>query len=1090
MRMRPAYRLLPLLALIASTALSAQQPADCNSCNCVFVNGPLTGNNLVGTLAAHDLMFTTAGSTNTWTGAFNNRWQRLFMVQGNRYELSVCGNSLDTRIFITNSTGLLTYDCDDDGCGSPNGPSNITFTPPMNHAYRIYVFSSGCNDYIPGGVEFTVTRIAPAPLPVNDEPCGAIPLPLNADCQYTITSSTSASFSNPTGAGLPGDCIHTMQNDVWYSTTVPASGLLGIATESTGLCAGAFALYTAPDCSGTFTQFANSCTMAGTTGPTSEPARVFDVSSLPVGSTVYIRFWERNGNENGPFQICAYEAQRPVNDEPCGAVELPVTVGCTFTTFTNAVASPLSTVTATPDPVTAGCGGPATNDLWYRVTVTPDMVANGFTVNTSAGSLNDLAMAWYRLTGGSACGPGTMTQVACNNNQSAGNLMPRINSDPAVPLTAGETIYIRVWNTQPWEGTFGICATVNQPPPNNLPCNAIPITANYGCAMATFSNENATGTTHPFAGGGFATGNAQPGCQANWFSDVWFTVQMPPNGTIELDTQVGSMINGGMALYSATGSCGSGNLNLTQVACANNGSQQGTPSAQMPYLSYTNLALAGQTLYIRVWRQGPANPNGNFGLCARRTDPPPGNCFYTLTLTDAVGDGWNGSSVTVCVAGNCNTYTVTGANTTVNIGANVGDLLTMSYTSVGGFQEQNAFSLSQFGGQLYASPSPPNTGLVFAEVVDCQPPPAPQSDCIGSFSLCQQDILVNQSPTNGIGNVPDLTTANRGCLITNERRGLWYTFTTQCAGNVAFTITPIGFFGNFDFAVWGPMNQLTCPPQGPPIRCSAAFGLGATGLSINPSLPTSQGVFGSGFVRHLTVQAGDVYILYVDNWLDNFAQSGAQFNISWSASNTVCPIDPVNNPNGDIVGCMVLPLQLLSFDARPQGGQVQVEWRTAVEQDISHFVVERSRDGEHFLPMQQVAARGAGHTSNHYSWLDEAPFEGVTYYRLLQLDQRGNGVYSNVVAVDRDRPHGMGLHVYPNPADDVLRVAYQHHHEGTVHWRIWEASGRMVRQGTHAAMPGRNLMDLGVQALEPGTYVVELRNEQGGPLGHARFVKR
>src|SRR5690606_35992302 len=124
-------------------------------------------------------------------------------------------------------------------------------------------------------------------------------------------------------------------------------------------------------------------------------------------------------------------------------------------TYSTENAFPLSTVTAPP--VTAGCGGPAGNDLWFQFTVPTPVPTSGITVNTIAGTLNNMAMTWYRLTGGSICGPGTLTQIGCNQNQTGTNLMPRINSMALAPLVAGERIYVRVWIETPWVGTFQIC---------------------------------------------------------------------------------------------------------------------------------------------------------------------------------------------------------------------------------------------------------------------------------------------------------------------------------------------------------------------------------------------------------------------------------------------------------------------------------------------------------------------------------------------------------------------------------------------------------------------------------------------------------
>ncbi|MBX2981014.1 MAG: T9SS type A sorting domain-containing protein [Flavobacteriales bacterium] len=1042
-----------------------------------------TGASTLVSAANHTTWFSNVGDTRTFPTTFNNQFHRVYFLQGARYLISLCGAPMNTVLYVNNN-GLLNYACDDDGCGPVGGASQIIYThEALSGLGRLYAYEGACNTPLTSAISLTITRIAPLPPPPNDDPCDitlAQQLPMGTTCSFIVGNSIGATLTPGYVTGICGAEPSLIQNDIWFSTTVPASGLIGITTEESGsLCAGGFALYSGA-CSG-LTLLPNSCTLGAPTGPNQDPASVYDAfaAGLPVGATVYIRYWERQGNENGTFSICAYEAQRPVNDNPCGAIDLPVNVGCSFTSYSNANATNLSGPTAGAP----GCGTAPNNDLWFAVTVTPAMVTNGITINTTAGTQNNWDMAWYRLTG--PCGSGSLTAIACNANQSGSNPMPRINSVPGVPLVNGETIYIRVWNTAPWEGTFGICATLNQPPPNDDPCGAIPLTVNFGCILSNGSNESATNTISPFPNGSFATG-ATPTCQASFFNDVWYSVVMPPNGVIQIDTQLGTLINGGAALYSATGSCGGGNLTLTQVACANNGSQQGPTSSNMPYLNYSNAGLAGQTLYVRVWRQGPANPNGNFGICARRTDPPPTNCFYTLTLNDSGGDGWQGSFVTVCVAGVCNNYTVNGANASINIGTNIGQLITISYTAVGGFQNQNSFTLTQFGQPVYISGTSPTNGFHFGEVADCEPPPAPQSDCLGAVTLCSQNIQVNQNPTN-TGGVVDLNASNRGCLSANERQGLWYTFSTLCAGNVAFSIVPTGG-ADYDFAVWGPLTGLTCPPPGPPIRCSWAapsFSGAPTGLAINGALPTSEGSFGSGFVRHLTVAPGDVYLLYIDN----YSMNGVQFDLNWAGGNGTCPPHPIDNPDGSIVGCIVLPVDLAEFDAQAYLRHVDLHWKTVNERNSDHFEVQRSADGMQFAPVGRVAAAGESQQTINYNLIDEDPIMGMNYYRLKQQDKDGAFSYSDIVAVQFKPGPGV-LEVYPNPTDDRLRVVFESYSEQAMRWRVTDASGRRVLEGNEAAMPGRNRIDLGVQQLEPGSYILELVAPDGSTHGTARFMKQ
>jgi hypothetical protein len=1103
--LRPLFVLALLLG--SGTLALAQQAADCNNCACTLPS--MLGQTLTTS--------TTHGVCNTAVPHILNAssFGRFWGIIGNRYTISLCNNAANTQIYITTNTtipGIIT--CDNNGCGVANGPSSVSFVPSASATYRVYVFNGACGTLFPNPtnleVLITCTTIAP---PVNDLPCGAIALNSNTpNCVYGFGDNQAATNSANTvlGVGPPPGCTGALYQgaDVWYSTTVPPSGLLGIQTAEPGVCAGAFQLYTATACNGTFTQLAGGCVIGGLTGPTAPPATVFDafanVPPLAVGTTIYIRYWERNGNENGAHQICAYEAQRPPNDEPCASIVLPLNTSCVPSTYMFENASNLATVTT--NPATPNCGTTTyMGDVWFQFTVPNPLPGNwsGISVNTSAGTHNNLAMAWYTLSAGTICGPGTLNQIACNALVT-GTQMPSINSaSPPVPLVAGQTIYVRLWSETPYVGTYNICAVLNQAPANDDPCGAIPLDLNYGCLMAPFSNASATttGTTPP------GVANAPvPTCGTPVYNDVWFTVTVPPNGIVQFDTQSGGLIDGAMAVYRATsGSCATNNLTLTQVGCAVGGSQQGVLSNQMPYLNITGQP-PGATLYVRIWRQGVSNADGSFNLCARRTDNPTGNCFYTLTMQDTGGDGWGGSFVTLCINGVCTNYTVTGANASISVGVTVGQVFTVSYTAAGGNQAQNSYMVTQYGQPVYVSGNNPATGLVYNTTVACNPPPAPSGDCMGAIQICSNITFQPQYQPGAVGG--EINPGNAGCM-SGENQGVWMTLhfgpnTVPCSP-AAFDIVGSGVGGGnniFDFVMWGPYPsgstaQTMCPITGAPYRCNWASLSTPTikGLAFNNSLPAYQFGGGGPMARHMVVNPGDVFMLFVNNW----SQSGQQFQLVWKTpppTFQVLASDCTGGvttpaPAGSVAdnSCEIVPIELLTFDAAAGNNHVDVTWSTASERGSSHFFVERSADGEVFSPVGRVEAMGDAQQLTSYSFVDDAPLKGLSYYRLHQVDLDGNSARTHTVPV-MFRGGRVNLDVFPNPADESIWLAFDIDRETPLTWRIMDASGRLVAENVYSTTSGRNLLELPVSRLDQGSYVVELLLKDGSSLGINRFVKQ
>ena len=150
--------------------------------------------------------------------------------------------------------------------------------------------------------------------------------------------------------------------------------------------------------------------------------------------------------------------------------------------------------------------------------------------------------------------------------------------------------------------------------PNDFPCEAIELTVGESCTFDRFTNLHAT-----------ASGFPDPGCAAYLGSDVWFKVEVPPSGTIEIqsDTEAeqefpdnnGWLYRGGMAIYS--GDCSS----LSLMECNLN---NGAYNPRMPGTTLTGLT-PGDTLWIRFWEYLD-NANGIFDICVVDlgiTDPQP-----------------------------------------------------------------------------------------------------------------------------------------------------------------------------------------------------------------------------------------------------------------------------------------------------------------------------------------------------------------------------------------------------------------------------------------------------------------------------------
>lgn len=369
----------------------------------------------------------------------------------------------------------------------------------------------------------------------------------------------------------------------------------------------------------------------------------------------------------------------------------------------------------------------------------------------------------------------------------------------------------------------------------------------------------------------------------------------------------------------------------------------------------------------------------------------------------------------------------------------------------GSGNQQGSFAICVYGPQTYS---------------------LPPEDCSGAATICGSQSFNNNTTTTGC--TTDLGLANRGCLQGNERQGTWYYFSPSASGTIAFTIDPVANV-DYDFAIWGPMSSITCPPVGNPIRCSWAYppnvpgypGAGAflTGLG-NGAADNSENQNGNGYVAPMNVIAGQIYILYIDN----FDVTGQSFSLTWSLT------------NGASLDCTVLPVELVDLIAVPVEDAIEVRWRTVSELNSDRFEIERSFDGENFIWIGSQTAAGNSMEERLYLHHDATARQGMNYYRLRQVDLDGSFTYSAIVSAYLKPAGGMSSLV-PNPGGEEVQISFA----GDAHVRLllYDATGRIV---VERSLDGEHhVIDMG--HLPRGAYSYRIDDAHGLSMGRGVWLK-
>ncbi len=186
--------------------------------------------------------------------------------------------------------------------------------------------------------------------------------------------------------------------------------------------------------------------------------------------------------------------------------------------------------------------------------------------------------------------------------------------------------------------------------------------------------------------------------------------------------------------------------------------------------------------------------------------------------------------------------------------------------------------------------------------------------------------------------------------------------------------------------------------------------------------------------------------------------------------------DP-SGSGGPMVGyscSFLLPVELIVFEGEKVNAAVLLHWTTASEHNNQQFIIERSKDAIHFEPIGTVKGAGNSNRLLNYSFTDNEPHEGISYYRLKQVDMDGKISYSTIIRIVFELERDFITQISPNPAYDKINILFNsaNKEEGTL--QLYEISGKRVFTESLSFEEGINKRELDISNLAKGVYLIEI----------------
>ena len=173
-----------------------------------------------------------------------------------------------------------------------------------------------------------------------------------------------------------------------------------------------------------------------------------------------------------------------------------------------------------------------------------------------------------------------------------------------------------------------------------------------------------------------------------------------------------------------------------------------------------------------------------------------------------------------------------------------------------------------------------------------------------------------------------------------------------------------------------------------------------------------------------------------------------------------------------------LPITLIDFNAyRIDPTQVGLQWQTGTESNNKGFDVEKRLDKDASFSftgfMPSAAPGGNSNMALNYKYTDLNGYDGITYYRLKQIDLDNQYTYTLIKAVSGSSRTGVTILLYPNPNQGQFTIRIDGA-DGTHIVRIVDGKGAVIKN-----MQLRGNTPLPVSGLSSGTYIVQIPDAFG-----------
>jgi hypothetical protein len=181
-----------------------------------------------------------------------------------------------------------------------------------------------------------------------------------------------------------------------------------------------------------------------------------------------------------------------------------------------------------------------------------------------------------------------------------------------------------------------------------------------------------------------------------------------------------------------------------------------------------------------------------------------------------------------------------------------------------------------------------------------------------------------------------------------------------------------------------------------------------------------------------------------------------------------------------------LPVKFVYSNAQCNGNTVNLQWKTAQEQNTKEFSIQRSTDGTNWTEIGKSTAAGQSSQERSYLFVDKNP-SANSMYRIVETDIAGQQTMSSIVRSSCSSIRNE-ITLYPNPNTGVSALNVSFPEATSITFQVLDIKGAVMQQKQIQLPAGSSTVPVNITNYPNGVYTIAVR--YNGEMKTIKMIKK